>query len=261
MVMDARPKLSVVIPTIDETLSLEETLSFLLHCPDVDILEVLLIVAPHTSRATMAMCESFRARHPDRVRIIPQHAPFLGGAFRTGVTLAHGTHIVLMFADLESDPRLVPSMAAIAQAEPRTIVSASRWIRKSSFSGYGPIKLLLNYCFQKACALASNSTVTDFTYGFRLHPSHVLQHAAWRETGHAFVLESILEPLLWKVPIREVPANWVARREGVKHNRFSAYSRYLITFLRIISRRWPIEHQTFPIQSGSLHERPLPATL
>src|SRR5688500_1229799 len=159
MVTDAGQRLSIVIPTIDETASLQETLSFLLKCPALNVSETLLIVAPHTTRETLEVCESFRAKYLRRVRIISQRLPFLGGAFRTGIAAAHATHILLMFADLESDPRLAPAMAAIAKAEPFAIVSASRWIRKGSFTGYGRIKLLLNRCFQKGCALASNSAV------------------------------------------------------------------------------------------------------
>jgi glycosyltransferase involved in cell wall biosynthesis len=233
--------LSVVIPTIDETKSLEQTISFLLQCAS-PVLEILIVVAPHTISETLTLCESICARYSNRVRILSQKMPYLGGAFRAGISVAKGSHILLMFADLESDPQLVPVMAEIAKREPKTIVSASRWIKGASFKGYGPFKLILNLLFQKGCAAFFRSNVTDFTYGFRLYPSEVLQTAAWRETRHAFVLESILEPLLWKVPVHEVPAHWVARREGVKHSRLTAYCRYVITFIRIISRSRPVEH-------------------
>jgi glycosyltransferase involved in cell wall biosynthesis len=239
--MNSGPSLSVVIPTIDETDSLTQTVQSLLSPHTLGIREVLLIVAKHTTPETLAVCRGLLNEHRGRVRILEQHLPYLGGAFRAGIAAASGSHIVLMFADLESDPCLVPQMASLAATQPEAIISASRWLRKGSFAGYGHVKLILNYFFQWVCALACNSGLTDFTYGFRLYPSAVLQEAIWNETGHAFVLESILKPLLWNVPVCELPAQWIARKEGTKHSRFFAYSRYLITLIRFLSRHGQLE--------------------
>jgi glycosyltransferase involved in cell wall biosynthesis len=253
------PALSVVVPTIDETESLHETVQFLLSCGELNLLEVLLIVAARTTAPTIALCQSFCDQHPTQVRIIRQELPLLGGAFRTGIAAARGSHILLMFADLESDPRLVPAMVSVAHDNADAIISASRWLQKESFSGYGRVKLVLNYCFQKMCAIASSSKLTDFTYGFRLYPATVLKESNWRETGHAFVLETILEPALWNVPIIEVPAKWVARRQGAKHGRFFAYCLYVITLFRVLSRCRPIEHHVVVSISPNLDTYPIPA--
>src|SRR5882724_5608198 len=106
--MNSGPSLSVVIPTIDETDSLAQTVQSLFSCHTLDIREVLLIVAKHTTPGTLAVCRDLLSQYPGRVRVLEQHLPYLGGAFRTGIAVVSGSHIVLMFADLESDPRLVP---------------------------------------------------------------------------------------------------------------------------------------------------------
>jgi len=139
-----------------------------------------------------------------------------------------------MFADLESDPHVVAALVSAAEVEPSSIISASRWLKKRSFVGYGPGKLILNYCFQRICALVCQYKLTDFTYGFRLYPSSILKNHHWEETDHAFVMESILKPLLDGVPVREVAAVWTARREGTRRSRFRQYLQYIPTLLGII---------------------------
>src|SRR5271166_2512873 len=231
--MTVPPSLSILIPTLDETDSLEETVRALLSNPSAHVREVILIVCQKTTAATLQVCGGLRAKYGERVRIIKQSLPSLGGAFRSGIGAANGSHTLLMFADLESDPRVVPVMVAEAEANPGSVISASRWIRKGGFVRYGCIKLVLNYCFQRLCGAVLNSRVTDFTYGFRLYPSAILKNTEWRETDHAFVLETILGPLLDHVPVYEVPALWSPRRDGTRRSRFRQYLHYIPTLLRI----------------------------
>jgi hypothetical protein len=229
--------LSVVIPTIDETAALEETVRRLISNTDLHIQEVLLIHCERTIPNTLRVCAQLQGEYPGLLRMVNQNLPMLGGAFRAGIEVAKGSHTLLVFADLESDLGAVAAMALAAEKDPEAVISASRWLPDGRFIGYGHFKLLLNYCFQRLCALLCGGTLTDFTYGFRLYPSAVLQKHTWKETDHAFVLESLLKPLLANVPIREVPAVWVRRRDGRRHCRFRQYSRYLITLAEVLSER------------------------
>jgi hypothetical protein len=245
--VNSPPSLSVLIPIIDETVALEETVRLTISNPCLHILEVLLISCQRTTQPTFSICQRLQQEYLGRLRIINQSLPFLGGAFRAGIEVAKGSHILLMFADLESDLRAVPAMVLAAEKDPGAVISASRWLPHGRFIGYGHFKLLLNYCFQRLCALACHCNLTDFTYGFRLYPSAILQNNTWKEVHHAFVLESILKPLLSNVPIREVPAVWVRRQDGRRHRRFRQYSRYLITLAEVLS-----EHR----RSSSLLKKP-----
>ena len=227
--------LSVLIPTLDETDSLAQTVEVLLADLGLEITEVLLIVGERTTRPTREVCAWLHAAHGRRVRSIQQSLPLLGGAFRSGIAAATGSQMVLMFADLESDPHAVPDMVAAAKANPGSVISASRWLRRGSFVGYGRSKLVLNFCFQRLCAVASRSRLTDFTYGFRLYPSSILKGTDWQETDHAFVLETILRPLLEHVPVQEVAAVWRSREEGDRRSRFKQYLHYLPTLLRVVT--------------------------
>ncbi len=230
--------LSILVPTIDENASLRETVEALMCDPKLnsDILEIILVTGINTSDGTLRTCQELENVYDPRVYRITQQLPMLGGAFRSGIAKARGSHVVTMFADLESDPRLVPSLVSESKAFPGSIISASRWIRGGGFRDYGLFKLILNCLFQRVCRLACNAIVTDFTYGFRIYPSPVLKGIPWRETDHAFVLEAILRTHFHRVPIREVPAIWSPRREGRHRPLFRQYLRYLPTVCRLFGR-------------------------
>ena len=233
--MNPSYSLSILVPTIDENASLRETVDTLIGDKELtaDILEIILVTCNKPSDNTLISCQELEAVHGPRVRRVTQQLPRLGGAFRSGIASARGTHIVTMFADLESDPRLVPRLVSESKAFPGSIISASRWVRGGGFRDYGLFKLVLNCLFQRICGFGCNAKLSDFTYGFRIYPSGVLKEIPWRETDHAFVVEAILKPHFLHVPIREVPAVWSPRKEGKRRPRFQQYLRYVPTVCRV----------------------------
>src|SRR5437879_4379152 len=118
--MNGSYKLSILVPTIDERASLRETVETLMGDPELnpDILEIILVTCQKTSDATLKTCQELEAAYETRVCRVIQQLPMLGGAFRSGIARALGTHIVTMFADLESNPRLVPRLVSESKAFP-----------------------------------------------------------------------------------------------------------------------------------------------
>lgn len=224
-------KVTVIIPTIDESASLRETVRALISIGDV--LEIILVTCEKTLPGTLTTCRELELGHKGRVFRVGQERQGLGDAFQTGIAYSEGSHIVTMFADLESDPRLVPRLVSEAKANPGSIISASRWLPDGGFRSYGRLKLVLNRVFQRVCEFIFRTGLSDFTYGYRIYPARVLTEIAWRETGHAFVIESILLPHFRKIPIREVPAVWTSRREGTRRFRYCQYARYFLTCARL----------------------------
>src|SRR5436190_5759624 len=166
--MNAPYSLSILIPTIDESASLRETVATLTGNKKLnpDILEIILLTCDKTSDGTLKTCRELEALYAPRVCRVTQQLPRLGGALRSGIACARGTHIAIMFADLESDPRLVPRLVSESKAFPGSIISASRWMRGGGFRDYGLIKLVLNYLFQRICGLGCMANISDYTYGF-----------------------------------------------------------------------------------------------
>ena len=124
-------------------------------------------------------------------------------------------------------------MIALAKERPDRIVLNSRWIRDGRFIGYDRVKLVLNYVFQKFFAVLFTSSVTDFTYAYRVYPTNLLKAIKWEELKHPFLLESLLKPLRLNVQTVEMPAVWHAREEGESQNTFTGNFPYLAVGVRI----------------------------
>ncbi|MEX6428411.1 MAG: glycosyltransferase family 2 protein [Ferrimicrobium sp.] len=211
---------TVLLPVMNETDSLRETIDIVEREAGVDVGEYLILVSPRTTTASRAMIASLQGVYGERIRVHEQSLPFLGGALREGFALAEGSHVVMMASDLETDPHDVAVMIERAKRLPAAIITASRWIRGGSFSGYSPVKLALNKVFQSSFALLYQSPLSDMTYGYRLFPTAVVQAIEWEEVRHPFLLETIVKPLRLGVAVYEIPSRWQARTEGESSNSF-----------------------------------------
>lgn len=219
--------LTVVLPVVTETRSLDETVKVLHEHIDPDVQELLIVVCDRTTPASLERCHAASAHFGERVRIHHQRLPFLGGAMRETFDLAKGSHLLMMSSDLETDPATVPEMLKLGKRNPNSIVTASRWREGGSFTGYGQTRVILNWTFQQLVALLYRTDLTDATFGFRLFPTSVLQAIAWKGTKHELLLETALKPLLLGVPILEVATQWKARDDGESQNSLGTQARYL----------------------------------
>jgi glycosyltransferase involved in cell wall biosynthesis len=224
---------SAIVPFLNEKASVRVLIDSLLGDPRAAVREVLVVYGTRTTEDSLRELERLATLNEGRVLLLRQHLPFLGGALREGIARARGSHCLFIYSDLESDPALVPELVTCARRQPEAVVSASRWLAGGRFEGYGRTKRLLNLAFQKLIGLVFFTRVTDLTFGYRLYPRRLLQAVQWRETGHPFVLESVLVPLVLKVPVVEVPTVWRARREGQSSWNPLNYYKYLLTAARI----------------------------
>jgi len=222
---------TVVLPVVTETDSLEETARFLKQTSDADIVEVLIVVCDRTTPESLARCEAVKTQFGERVRIHHQRLPFLGGAMREAFDLATASHVIMMASDLETDPAVVPEFIEVAKAKPGAIVTASRWTSGGGFSGYGSVRVAANWVFQRLTSLIYRTHLTDATFGYRLFPTALVQAIRWEGMRHEFLLETVLKPLRLGVEVVEVPTFWTPRREGESQNSLSTQARYLRTLV------------------------------
>ena len=152
--------------------------------------------------------------------VLNQTRPFLGGALRDAFDISHGSHLIIMSSDLETDPNSVRSMIDEAKKAPNTIIATSRWIVPGQFHGYSRIKLLCNWIFQRFFSALYGTRLSDMTFGFRLMPTALAQAIEWEELRHPFNLESIVKPLRLGVTATEISTGWKARIEGESQNPF-----------------------------------------
>ena len=242
---------TIVLPVVNETYSLVETVDLILETSKPDVRELLIVVCGKTTRESMTTIETLRARLGDLVVVHHQKLNFLGGAMREAFGLARGTHTIMMASDLETDPVLVPRLIAQARACPDAIVTITRWLSEGGFENYSGIKLVANWIFQKLFSALYWTTLTDMTYAYRIFPTKLLQAIEWEELRHPLLFETVVKPLRLGVQVIEIPGVWRARTEGESQNTFARNFEYFRIGLRVrfaaahrLLRNYPPKHQS-----------------
>lgn len=211
---------SVILPVTNETSLLEETVDIIMADSGEDVLEFVIVVCDKTTPESRGVCEQLRRKYGERIKILKQTLPFLGGAMRDSFGYASGSHILMMASDMETPPDKVKDFIAEAKKNPGMIVTGSRWIEGGGFQEYSRLKYLLNFLFQRFFSLVYRTGLTDMTYGYRLFPAPLVKSIRWEEVRHPFLFETIVKPLRLGVGVREIPIKWKARSEGGSQNTF-----------------------------------------
>lgn len=220
---------SIILPVMDEAISLTKTVEIILQESAADIKELIIVVCDRTNDGSTAAIELLKQRFSELIVLHRQKLPFVGGAIREGFDLARGSHVILMASDLETNPYDVPKLIAQSKLHPGAIITASRWLKGGNFSGYGKAKLLANWVFQRFFSFLYNVHLTDMTFAYRLFPTKVLRSIKWEELRHPFFFETIIKPIRLGVEIIEIPTTWAARTEGQSHNSFLRNFEYFKT--------------------------------
>jgi len=226
-------KISFILPVLNETYSLQQTVEQIIDLSTSNLHEILIITDKRTSTESLSVIKKLKQSYPSCIKIHQQHLPFLGGAMQEAFTAASGEHIMLMASDLETDPALIPALIKCMKQGNWDIVSTSRWCSKNGFNGYSRVKLILNYIFQKLFGLIYNTNLTDLTYAYRLYKKSALTNIKWEELKHPFLLECLLKPMLRGARITELPCQWHARTEGKSANSLLGTFAYLRIALKI----------------------------
>jgi hypothetical protein len=231
----AKFNVTIILPAMDETWSLRETLTQIESTCRSDVVQYLIVVSPKfTTTACREVAEALVSEVPGRVQLLEQRLPFLGGAIRDGFEVSRGSHVIMMSSDLETDPATVPRLIAEAKMHPKAIITATRWKSGAGFEGYDSLKLFLNKIFQAFFALLYRVRLTDLTYAFRIFPTELMRSIRWEELKHPFLFETLIKPLRLGVEVVEVPSTWRVRAEGVTHNSFFTNFVYFRTGLKTL---------------------------
>lgn len=226
--------LTIIIPSIDETYSLKQTIEIIISENKVEDISCILIIL--SDKKSSGECKKVAKELSEIYKIVKtinQRKPYAGGALQDGFDIADSSHVAMMSADLETDPHLIKIMIEESKKNPAKIITVSRWNNGGGFNGYNKIKLYLNYIFQKIIALLYCTNLTDLTYAYRILPTEIVKKINWKEVKHPMFLETALVPIRLKVDFIEVAGKWDARTEGVSQNTFWINFLYIKTALRI----------------------------
>lgn len=224
--MDNSLNITFILPVLNETHSLEQTVDMIFELSEKDLHEILIVIADRTTEQSLAVIEKIKKEHAAHVRVYKQELPFLGGAMQDAFSEASGDHVMLMSSDLETDPAFIPAFVKTMKEGNWDIVAGSRWLKGGGFEGYSRAKLVCNYLFQKIFRLLYHTKLTDLTYAYRLYRKSVLEGIVWEELEHPFLLECLVKPLRCGVRVTEIPCKWRARTRGASANTFLETFKY-----------------------------------
>ncbi len=233
---DLTHAISVVIPVMNETFSLQKTVDIVMEENAQYIGEILIVIHPErTTSESRAVIAQLTQQYGEQIRVVEQQKSYLGGAMQDAFAAAQKNYVLLMSSDLETDPATAKDMVARMQQGDVDIVATTRWVKGGGFEGYGAVKMVANYVFQKFFSLLYGVRLTDLTFGFRLYRREVLEGITWEELKHPFLVECLLKPLRRGARVAEVPSAWKPRKEGESNNNTSTMLGYLAPAWRI---RW-----------------------
>ncbi len=225
-------KISVVMTVYSETSLLVQSVELIRKQLSQWAHEILVVVHPKSSPECLALCEELGQQSD--IRIITQGPRSgIGWAYREAIPYITGTHALIMSSDLETNPNDAAALARKAEETRADIVCASRWMKGGGFSGYDPLKLVLNYGFNLIFRTLYRTSIHDITFGYKLIKTEVLRSIQWEYGTHEFCAELLLKPLRAGYTVAEIPTRWIKRPEGDSKMTF-------VRNFRFVSAAWKI---------------------
>jgi glycosyltransferase involved in cell wall biosynthesis len=217
---------TVLLPVLNETESLRETVEVLFQNSPEDIAEILILTAARTTEDSLFVLKELQEEFPGKVRKHQQRLPYLGGALREGIDLVSTEYTLIMSSDLETDPHYAYQLIDAIKQRGCDAVIGSRWKVKDGLKGYPGWKLACNYAFQKGFSSLFHTSLSDMTFSYGVRRTAMLQGIVWEELGHAFLFECVVKPLRLGFSTEEIPIPWRSREEGESQSSLSIYGPY-----------------------------------
>jgi glycosyltransferase involved in cell wall biosynthesis len=219
----SRPKISLIVPTLEEAENLELVL------PTIpDIVDELIIVDGGSKDSTV---DVVRELQPD-AKIIIDTAPGKGHALKRGFEAATGDILVMMDADGSMDPVDIGTFVAALQAG-ADVAKGSRFLQGGGSADMTIVRRLGNRALTRAVRLAFGGRYSDLCYGYMAFWKSVLPTFAGEVEG--FEIETFLNIRALAAGLRvvEVASFENPRIYGESHLRtFRDGSRALLTIGR-----------------------------
>ncbi len=227
----ARPKVSVIVPTLNEARNLPHVFAEL----PPDLHEVILV----DGRSTDGTPDVALALRPD-VKIVEQRRSGKGDALRCGFEAASGDILVMLDADGSADPAEIPAFVdALLEGE----VDFAKGTRFRAGGGSSDITRLRNFgnkVLSGSVNLLFGTDYSDLCYGYNAFWRHCLP--AMNVDCRGFEVETLINIRIARagLRVREVPSYEHARIHGQSNLRtFKDGARVLRTIMRERVRRNP----------------------
>src|SRR5215467_6709739 len=218
MEIDARIKLSVIIPCYNEERTLASCVSRVLEIQDETLSVEVIVVDDCSSDQSLAVAERLADKHCE-IRVL-RHAKNQGkgAALRTGLHEATGDFVAVLDADLEYDPAELPDLLAPLISGKADVVFGSR------FLGGTPHRVLYfwhylgNLLLTFLSNLFTDLNLTDMETCYKVFRREIIQGIQIQENRFGFEPEIVAKVAHLRLRIYEVGISYSGRtyEEGKK---------------------------------------------
>jgi len=232
------PRISVVIPTLNEELNIPLVLAEL----PADVHEVVIVDGRSTDGTIQAALRS----RPDS-RIVMQSGRGKGDALRCGFEAATGDILIMLDADGSADPAEMPQFVQ-ALMDGADFAKGTRFMGDGGSSDLTPLRRIGNHVLSGTVNLLYRTSYTDLCYGYNAFWRHCLP--SMNVDCHGFEIETLINIRIGRagLVVQEIPSFERDRVHGQSNLRtFRDGARVLRTILRERVRRSPNSHHAIHI--------------
>ncbi|HEY7074344.1 MAG TPA: glycosyltransferase family 2 protein [Solirubrobacteraceae bacterium] len=203
----SRPRVSVVIPTLNEERNVGWVLERL-----PDLVDEVILVDGRSTDDTVAVA---RAARPD-IRVVLETAPGKGAALRAGFAAARGEYVVMIDADGSMDPAEIVRFVDALQSG-CDFVKGSRFAPGGGTADMSSIRRFGNGALRGAVNVLYRTNFTDLCYGFIGFRRERLTALRLDSQGFEIETEMIARAVVASLRIAEVASFEAERRYGESH--------------------------------------------
>ena len=210
-------RLSVVIPVYNESHTLETLVRRVLGVDYACDLEIV-IVDDASDDGSREVAESLASRHANLVCLRHEMNAGKGAAIRTGFARATGDIVIVQDADLEYDPREIPSMIDLIRDDIADVVFGSRFLARGPHRVLYYRHYLANRMLTAFSNVLTNLNLTDIEVCYKAFRREVLESITLEEERFGFEPEITAKVARGNWRIYEVPISYYGRtyKEGKK---------------------------------------------
>ena len=236
MVKPSKTKLSIVLPTYNESQNIVRMLDLIAETLSPYNGAEIIVVDDNSPDGTADMAKShakiISAKMKIRVKIISRDGKFgLSSAIVKGVESATGDFLVIMDGDLSHPPQVIPSIIEDLQESNYDIVIASRYIKGGSVIGWPFKRRLMSKGATKIARYGLGIDVKDPVSGFFAFRRDIINGIKFDAIGYKMLLEILVKTKGARV--KEVPYTFTNRRTGTSKLDASVKLDYLRAILRL----------------------------
>ena len=229
------PDLSIILPTYNESLTIEKMLDAIVTAVPPRINTEVLVIDDDSPDGTSKIVNSYIQKSDGAVsfRVHTRKGKRgLSSAVIDGINLAHGNFVLVLDSDFSHPPQMISTMYDELVNNGLDIVVGSRYVEGGKYEGWPLTRKLISKVGNGLAGLWLGLDVKDSMTGLFALKKDLIKNLSFEAIGYKILLEILVRTKGAKV--KEVPFVCVNRQEGSSKFSFSIINDYfkLLKILR-----------------------------